>query len=167
MTAVVAAAAISKKDFYRHFDDLGNCILATYRLTAENALATGRTACGPTESTEALQAGVLGLLELAAAEPDLAHVLSDPALLDQPQVARARREAVVGFAELLGSGGAPSDPTGQSLRRATHLVRGAERWLLWRLDELGGDASLRGRSAELAQLLELGRSGLAEADART
>lgn len=164
---MVAAAAVSKKDFYRLFGDLDTCILATYRLAAEDALAAGRTACGAVESADAIRAGALGLLEFAAAERELAHVLSDPALLGQSKVARARREAVARFAQLLASAAASSDPSARALHRAAHLVRGTERWLFWRLEELAGDSRLGEQATELAQVLELGRGIPPEADART
>ncbi len=85
VTAVSRSAAVSRVTFYKHFDGLRECILATHEMAAQAAIAVARDTCkGAADPATALSEAVGSLLELLASEPALAHVLTDQALNDVP-----------------------------------------------------------------------------------
>lgn len=148
---VTKAAAVSKVAFYRNFDGLPTCLLATFRLATEGVLAViGQTCRGRpvpgADPTEALAA----VFEFLQAEGDLAYVLTDAALDDVPGVSVARAEFTARCCALLISArtGQESCETDQ---QAQHLVRGMQGWVAMQL-ALGGDLD---RPGDLARILAL------------
>jgi len=153
VASISSAAAVSKVAFYRQFKDVAECVLATYEMAADNAMAATRSACVSGERANTLPAAVSALLELLAAEPALAHVLTDQALEDIPALARSRTEFADRFAALLHilqerGGGDPA----RSPRISIHLVRAARAWLSMRL-AVAPAGSLPTSAPELTSLL--------------
>ena len=148
---VTQAAAVSKATFYRNFDGLPSCMLATYRLATEGVLEVIGLACRRRLSPEAGLAEILpGVLEFLQAESALARVLTDPALDDVPGVSVARAEFTARCCSLLISARGRQG-NHEADRRAQHLVRGMQGWLAMRLAlEEGFD-----HPEELARILAL------------
>jgi AcrR family transcriptional regulator len=130
---VTAGAAVSKATFYRNFDGLPSCILATFELAVENALAVIGQGCEREAGTEPHLARSLSpVLDFLEAEPALAAVLTDGALNDVPGLAAARAEFAERCSSLLVSARGERR-SGKSERRARHLIRGLQGWLSMRL----------------------------------
>ncbi len=153
LNEVVATAAVSKKTFYELFGDLPECIRETHEVAARNTLAVAREACAAAaDPAEGLPLAVSAVLAVMAAEPELASVLLDPALLDVPGIGEARRRFDRSFTRMLAaSRAAPpigeADPRGRSL----HLVRAASGWIWSRVQ--ADERALRREASELASLL--------------
>lgn len=151
VTSVTKVAVVSRATFYRNFESVPGCILATYELAAGNVLAVLEEACegeeGVGSSTTEVLSVVLSFLETESA---LAHVLSDAALNDVPGLPPARGKFTARCAALLASSrGARRSGAGD--RRARHLVRGLQGWLSMRLT-LGRAV---GHPDDLARILTL------------
>jgi AcrR family transcriptional regulator len=153
LTSLVKVAGISKAGFYDCFDSLEQCIVETYRLAAENALTATRTACEKADDRQRLPTAVAAVLGMSAAQPDLARVLSDPALLDVPAVAAMRGEMVERFADLL-TEVEETDAGRLRRRRNVELVRGAHQWLFTRLST-EVPSRLESRAWELTMFLSV------------
>lgn len=84
---VTELASVSSRTFYQHFEDLWACLLAAYEEGAARL-------CAAVERTGEAEAGIAAAIDLLAAEPDVARLLSaEP----PPQIAAlttARRELV-------------------------------------------------------------------------
>lgn len=73
---VIAEAGVSRTTFYKHFDDKHDCFLAAYQLAADRVLATVEAACEAEWSwLERARAGLVALVELLAADPELARTV--------------------------------------------------------------------------------------------
>lgn len=146
---VTRAASVSKATFYRNFDGLPSCILATFGLAAENVLAVIGEECQGEAGAEPDLAEVLSaVLEFFEAETALAYVLTDSALNDVPGLPAARAEFTGRCAALLVSARGEGR-SGRSDERAQHLVRGTQGWLSMRF--AAGKAF--DRPKDLAQIL--------------
>ncbi len=150
--ALVEAAAVSKATFYREFDGLPACFRATYEMAAAAALAAIREACDPAaDPAAALAPAVAAVLELLAAEPSLAHVLTDAALDDVEGLPPLRS----GFAERCAALLAASGGLAEAERRrglSLHRVRATRGWV-WERLHAGTGPALPQRAPELARLL--------------
>ncbi|HEV2728104.1 MAG TPA: TetR family transcriptional regulator, partial [Solirubrobacterales bacterium] len=144
---VTAEAAVSKATFYRNFDGLPSCILATFGAATQSVLVVVEESCEGNPGAEPALSDVLGFLE---AEPALAHVLTNSALDDVPGVAAARGEFIARCASLLASASGGSGDRSRE-RRARHLLRGVQGWLSTRL----AAGEVVGRPRELVRLLTL------------
>jgi AcrR family transcriptional regulator len=72
----IEEAGASRATFYKHFDDKHDCFRAAYELAAERALAAVEVACDAEWSwLERARAGLGALVELLAAEPELARTV--------------------------------------------------------------------------------------------
>jgi AcrR family transcriptional regulator len=87
---VVSGAAVSRTTFYKLFNDKRDCFDAAVTLCIDRIAATvAAAASGHDSPAEATRRGVAAMLELLAAEPELALVLSgdvvgvDPALVER------------------------------------------------------------------------------------
>ncbi|MGN6586683.1 MAG: TetR/AcrR family transcriptional regulator [Solirubrobacterales bacterium] len=70
-------AAVSKSDFYKHFDSKDDCFLAAYDAAIERIREHVLTACEEAEGVEwphRVQAGIEALLKLFSDEPALASI---------------------------------------------------------------------------------------------
>jgi len=153
LSAVIEAAAISKGTFYEHFEGLPECLLATYEMATANALAVTREACGPgSDPAAALPVAVESVLGLFAAEPALAHVLTDMALEDVPGLHAAREEFAHACASMLAAAGRGQVDPERHRRLSLHRVRATKGWLASRM-RAGAATSLPRKAPELTQLL--------------
>lgn len=145
---VTGTAAVSKAAFYRNFDGLPSCILATFELATEGALTALSQSClqspGPPDLAEAVSA----LLDFLEAEPALGYVLTDSALDDVPGIPIARARFTDRCCSMLATA---RGNRGEGDRRVPHLVRGMQGWLSMRLE--GGP--LAQYSRDLAGVLAL------------
>jgi AcrR family transcriptional regulator len=141
-------AAVSKSDFYKHFDSKDDCFLAAYDTAVERVRAAVVDACVASEGAEwavRVRAGVIALLTLLAEEPPLAAITLAEGLRAGRGIHDRYQTAVESFVPLLRYG-APDVPGGDPVPPAT--------------DEavVGGIASLLSRRAiagEAAGLTEL------------
>lgn len=153
--AVCETAAVSKADFYRRFDGLPACILATYEMAASSVLASAAEACALVSDREAaLTVGVAAVLSLLDAEPALGRVLTDPALEDVPGLPPRRAAFRAELASYLPAARAGRAAGVDSPQRPLLAIGGAHTWLAFHLDR-GARGELVARAAELSQLLIL------------
>jgi AcrR family transcriptional regulator len=149
VSKVTAAASVSKATFYRNFDGLPSCILATFGLATENVLAVIAESCQDDAGAEPDLAEVLSaVLDFFETETALAYVLTDGALTDVPGLPAARAEFTARCSALLASARGEGR-SGRDDQRAQHLVRGMQGWLSMRLT--AGEAF--DRPEDLAQIL--------------
>ena len=155
VAAVTRSAAVSKATFYRQFEGgLRECILATYEMATQNAIAASRDGCqAAPHPDDVLPVAIASVLELLASEPALAHVLTDQALNDVPGLPGARAEFAERCASLLSRARkrSASDP-GRGPGLSLHLVRATKGWLSLRLNA-GTAAGLPARAPELTRML--------------
>jgi AcrR family transcriptional regulator len=80
ITDITAAAGLSRRAFYTHFDSKAECFFATYDLIADHLRKAAAAAAAPYESwPEKVRARLAAVLDVFAANPDLArYVLVAP-----------------------------------------------------------------------------------------
>jgi AcrR family transcriptional regulator len=125
-TRVSKHAGVSPATFYQHFENVGDCLLASYRAAVDCVWEIVSDACGE-EQIEWLQrlgVAVASTLRFLAVEPAIAHLLGAEAPAGERAIAGARRESIERLAELLA--------TGRTLRpeHAGELPPGTERHLV-------------------------------------
>jgi AcrR family transcriptional regulator len=140
-------AAVSKSDFYKHFDSKDDCFIAAY----EEAVARirGRVTESCEEAAEKpwplrVSAAIEALLKLLAAEPALASIVLVEGLRAGRGVYDRYQEAIESFVDCLREG-APGGPAGAQVPEAT--------------DEavVGGVASMLGRRVLAGEAEQLGQ----------
>lgn len=142
------SAAVSKSDFYKHFESKDECFVAAYDAAIERIREQVVTACGAAEGREwayRVRGAIAALLQLFSAEPALASIALVEGLRAGRGVYDRYQAAVESFVGLLRDG-APRPQQGTEELDAT--------------DEavVGGIASLLGRrilAGEAEQLNEL------------
>jgi AcrR family transcriptional regulator len=140
-------AAVSKSDFYKHFESKDECFLAAYEFAVERVRAAVVDACGtarPAAWSARVEAGVAALLSLLAAEPPLATILLVEGLRVGRRICDRYQAGLESFVLLLREG-APPAPDGILVPPTT--------------DEavVGGIASLLGRRVIAGEAAELTR----------
>ena len=138
-------AAVSKSDFYKHFDSKDACFFAGYDFAVERVRAGVVEACAASADPAwpgRVRAGVVALLTLLAAEPALASILLAEGLRAGRGIYDRYQAAVESFVPLLRDG-APDPPDGAEVPPAT--------------DEavVGGIASLLSRRVAAGEAAEL------------
>jgi AcrR family transcriptional regulator len=141
-------AAVSKSDFYKHFDSKDDCFIAAYDAGVERVREQVVSACNGVEGEEwpqRVREGIAALLRGFSAEPELASLVLVEGLRAGRGVYDRYQAAVESFVGYLREG-APPTPPGTEVPEAT--------------DEavVGGIASLLGRrvlAGEAEQLSEL------------
>ncbi len=128
-------AAVSKSDFYKHFESKDDCFIAAYDTAIDRVREQVAAACEAKEGQEwarRVQAGIDTLLKVFAAEPALASIALVEGLRAGRGVYDRYQAAVESFVGCLREG-APLTPAGTEVPEAT--------------DEavVGGIASLMGR----------------------
>jgi AcrR family transcriptional regulator len=151
---VIAAAAVSKAHFYRAFQGLPDCILATYAMAAGAALSVVEETCESSAGgSRRVPAAVTAILEFLAEEPELASVLTDPALVDVPGLVAVRESFTARLAQSLSAARRPAGSGATSYEELDlHLVRAARAWACGRLQP-AVEATLVGGAGELTTLL--------------
>ena len=141
-------AAVSKSDFYKHFESKDDCFVAAYEVAVERIRGEVAAACGRHGRTQwppRVRDGLVSLLTTLAAEPALASISLVEGLRAGRGIYDRYQAAVESFVALLREG-APDAPGGSEVPAAT--------------DEavVGGIASMLGRrvlEGEAEQLGEL------------
>jgi AcrR family transcriptional regulator len=138
-------AAVSKSDFYKHFDSKDACFLAAYDTAVDRIREAVAEACGAAGEEWALRvrAGVGALLALLTTEPQLAAIVLAEGLRAGRGIYDRYQAAVEGFVPLLRNG-APEPPGGVAVPAVT--------------DEavVGGIASLLSRRVTARETADLG-----------
>jgi AcrR family transcriptional regulator len=114
-------AAVSKSDFYKHFDSKDECFLAAYDFAVERILAAVVDACAGVAGEDwptRVRAGVITLLSTLAAEPPLAGIVLAEGLRAGRGIYDRYQAAVESFVSLLREG-APDPPGGAVVPVAT------------------------------------------------
>lgn len=114
-------AAVSKSDFYKHFDSKDDCFLAAYDFAVDRIRTTVVEACVAAESEDwsvRVRVGVIALLSLLAAEPSLAAIVLAEGLRVGRGIYDRYQAAVESFVPLLRQG-APTAPGGGEVPAAT------------------------------------------------
>jgi AcrR family transcriptional regulator len=92
----IAEASSSRATFYKHFDDKHDCFRAAYDLAAERAASAVEAACEPERSwLERARAGLGALVELFAADPELARTVVVEAVAAGAEI-RQRQVELIG-----------------------------------------------------------------------
>jgi AcrR family transcriptional regulator len=142
-------AAVSKSDFYKHFDSKDECFLAAYDFAVERMRAAVVDACADARSAawpQRVQAALIALLGLLAAEPELAAIVLAEGLRAGRGIYDRYQAAVESFVPLLREG-APDAPAGTLVPAATdEAVVGGVAALLSR-------RAVAGETADLAALV--------------
>jgi AcrR family transcriptional regulator len=114
-------AAVSKSDFYKHFDSKDDCFLAAYDYAVDRIRTTVVEACAPVAAADwpgRVQAGVAALLTLLAGEPPLATIVLAEGLRAGRGIYDRYQAAVESFVPLLRQG-APDPPGTAAVPPAT------------------------------------------------
>jgi AcrR family transcriptional regulator len=138
-------AAVSKSDFYKHFDSKDECFLAAYDFAVERIRAAVVDACAEVADEDwpvRVRAGVVTLLSTLAAEPPLAGIVLAEGLRAGRGIYDRYQAALESFVPLLRDG-APDPPGGAAVPEAT--------------DEavVGGIASVLSRRATAGEAADL------------
>jgi AcrR family transcriptional regulator len=156
LRAVTKEAAVSKDTFYKHFENLGECVAETYAMAAESVLVAAARGCEAAPSGEAgALRGLQSIAGLFSAEPALAYVLADMALLDVPEVHRERAKLAERLAGSLAAAAQGDHGHGRTIdwRLTLHRVRATLGYLsLWLIE--GSPATLGEAAPALSQLLQ-------------
>jgi AcrR family transcriptional regulator len=122
LTGIARGAGVSTATFYQHFGDVWACLLAAFEAGGERLCKRIEEACGEAKGPPAdrVQAGVAGALELLAAEPALAYLLSTEPPSPAGALWAARRDLVTRLAGMLRN---VHEQQGDGAREA-HLIAG-------------------------------------------
>jgi AcrR family transcriptional regulator len=108
-------AAVSKSDFYKHFDSKDDCFFAAYDFAVDRVRTSVVESCAASPAAEwpdRVRAGVTALLTLLASEPPLATIVLAEGLRAGRGIYDRYQAAVESFVPLLRQG-AP-DPSGSA-----------------------------------------------------
>lgn len=99
---VVAAARISRRTFYEHFEDKEACFLETYRMGCENGMAQIGEALRALENPDwrtRLRVSLEAYVSILAAEPNFARVLLIDVLGAGPRALAMRERVLAEYVE--------------------------------------------------------------------
>jgi len=114
-------AAVSKSDFYKHFESKDDCFIAAYEMAVERIREHVDLACGEAEGhdwAQRVRHGLAALLDLFDAEPALASIVLVEGLRAGRGVYDRYQAALESFVAYLREG-APLSPTGAEVPEAT------------------------------------------------
>jgi AcrR family transcriptional regulator len=155
-------AAVSKSDFYKHFDSKDECFLAAYDTAVERICAAVADACAaarPPEWPARVRVGVVTLLTLLTEEPALAAIVLAEGLRAGRGIYDRYQAAVESFVPLLRDG-APDAPGGGPVPPATdEAVVGGIASLLSRRVIAGETADLTGLVPDVLEFVLTPRLG--------
>jgi AcrR family transcriptional regulator len=150
----IAEAGVARTTFYKHFADKHECFLAAHDLAAKRALAAVEAVCAEGQPwLERVRSGLASLVELLAADPQLARVVAVEAMAAGAEGRRRQLALLERCAQLLeadpeaGSNGASS---GRDLPETTGgMAAGGVAGLLFDEIQAGRAAELRRRMPDL------------------
>ncbi len=125
-TRVSKCAGISSGTYYKHFGNLWDCLLAAYVTTADRLCRRVEAACLERDrDTPALRAGVEAALELCAADPASAMLLSTQPPMEAVAVSIARRRLIARLAEMLRAARGPDQASSRPLGLDERMIDAA------------------------------------------
>lgn len=149
-------AAVSKSDFYKHFDSKDECFLAAYDTAVDRVRTAVVEAClalGTAPWARRVQVGVIALLGVLAEEPALAAIVFAEGLRAGRGIYDRYQNAVESFVPLLREG-APDGPGGEPVPEATdEAVVGGVASLLGRRAIAGGTADLTSLAPDVLEFV--------------
>lgn len=105
VTRLTKSASVSTRDFYEHFDSKENCFLATFDAVRDHlADLVERAAAAESDWPHQVVAGLRTIVELFAAEPDLARLCLLESISATQTIAAHFRETVLSCAPVLARG---------------------------------------------------------------
>lgn len=105
VATIIAAAAVSRRTFYEHFDSKEACFIATYDLLMGHLRQRVFAAAEAEEEwPRQVRAGLTAMLDFFAERPGLARLAMVEPLAAGPPVSEHHRQAVAAFVPLLGGG---------------------------------------------------------------
>jgi len=146
-------AGVSSRTFYKHFENLWECLLAAYEDAGQQLCAEIEATCDESEwrSSDRLAAGVDAALSFLATEPHLAQLLGGQPPLEAPALAAARRSLVERLAAMLRQARNPADDAIRPPGLEERLIDAA---LSFASVQVGaGDSDLTRLGPELTELL--------------
>jgi len=143
---VIERAGVSRTTFYKHFDDKHDCFLAAYDLLVERVVAVVAAECAGEESwLDRVRTGLAAIVELFAADPELARTALVEVAAAGPEARRRHWRALARFGAGL-ERGRDADGGGDLPEHLPLMAVGAVSGLIF--DEL-----LAGRARQLPALL--------------
>jgi len=144
---VTAAAQVSRRTFYEHFDSKEACFLGAFDVVVEHLHRLVEEACRPIPDwTDQVVAGVGTVLDFFVAEPELARLCMVDSLTAGPVAAERYRDAITGFTPLLHPGRARRDSS-------LALPNSTEDTVVGSLASVMTRAIVSGEGAELKRLM--------------
>lgn len=144
---LIAEAGVSRTTFYNHFRDRSECFQAAYRIAVGRVLAAAGEACAERDRrwVERARAALEAVVELFAAEPELARTVLVEAAPAGGEAPAARQAALERLARLLEAGGDAPGPA--------ELPAGTARMAVGAASGLLFDEVRAGRAADLPDRL--------------
>jgi AcrR family transcriptional regulator len=128
-TQVSKVAGVSPATFYRHFDNIGECLLAAFEAASDCVMEIVSEACREEQIgwPERLGVAVASTLRFLAVEPATAHLLGTEPTAGERAIARDRQAWIERLAAMLagGRGLRPDDAAELPAGAERHLVAGA------------------------------------------
>jgi AcrR family transcriptional regulator len=153
-TAVSRRAGVSPATFYKHFDNISDCLLAAYEMSAESLLEAVGAGCREPQLPwpRRLRDSLDSSLRFLAAEPAIAAMLGAVAPVAEPPIAVARQGLVERLAGLLAEGRGGDEAEALPASAESLLVNGALTLVSDRV-EAGDGKRLPELAPDLAELL--------------
>jgi AcrR family transcriptional regulator len=144
---ITAAAQVSRRTFYEHFDSREACFLAAFDVVVEHLLRLIEEATEPIPDwPHRVSAALAVVLRFFAAEPELARLCMVESLTAGPAVTERYREVILGFTPLL-------KPGREERAQAQALPDSTEDTIVGSVASVISRSIMSGETAELEKLL--------------